>query len=352
MSEILKTLLAKAIGLPPPSISTSLRPPLDAQNNRLWDVWVGKRHLIAKEFLKPAEYQDAPVREYRALKLLSPMDIAPQPVLFLPHAEPVGPIVVYEFMEGEMWDRYRPTAVELGQLAEVWLEMNAVPKADLWMSRGYERPFDEVETRFRNAFRAYGAWASEKFPPGRRVAELCLVLLNSRHAVTRELAEHDPPLCFCRSDPRLANVIRRPDGRLGLVDWEDSGLRDPARDLADIVLHANQEDLLSPDEWEAFLQPYIGVRGISDPNLVHRTRLYMALFPIFWLAVLMRDGLRRVGTERLAGWEVNGLPANQRLRRYLARGLAWPEMDLKERIEELADLEFFPGTSKVPAPPD
>ena len=138
-------------------------------------------------------------------------------------------------------------------------------------------------------------------------------------------------------------MIRRPDGRLGLVDWEDSGLRDPARDLADITFHANQEDLLSPNEWQAFLQPYAAVRGQSDPALLHRTHLYAALFPIFWLAVLMRDGLRRVGTERLAGWKVNGLPANWRLRRYLARGLAWPEMDFSDEIEELAGLEFFPS---------
>jgi thiamine kinase-like enzyme len=28
---------------------------------------------------------------------------------------------------------------------------------------------------------------------------------------------------FCRADPRFANVITRPDGRLAMVDWEDSG---------------------------------------------------------------------------------------------------------------------------------
>ena len=343
MSETLEAALAEAIGSPASSMSVSIRPSLNSQSNHLWDVWVGKRHLIAREFLKPAEYQDAPVREYRALNMLAPMDIAPQPVLFRPLAETVGPIVVYEFMEGEMWDRYRPTAAELCQLAEVWLGMNALPTADLWMSRGYERRFGEIEAGFRAAFRDHGTWAGEEFPTGRRAAELCLALLDSRHTVIRELGERNPPLCFCRSDPRFANVIRRPDGRLGLVDWEDSGLRDPARDLADIIHHANQEDLLSRDEREAFLQPYVAVRGRSDTDVLHRTHLYLALFPIFWLAVLMRDGLRRVGTERLSGWEVNGLPANRRLRRYLARGLAWPEMDFSGKLGELAGLEFFPS---------
>jgi len=61
------------------------------------------------------------------------------------------------------------------------------------------------------------------------------------------------PECFCRSDARFANVIARPDGRVGLVDWEDSGLRDPARELADLLHHPNQEDLIDAEGWQPFL---------------------------------------------------------------------------------------------------
>jgi hypothetical protein len=35
--------------------------------------------------------------------------------------------------------------------------------------------------------------------------------------------------------------------------------------------------------------------------------------------------------------------ANERLRRYLARGRAWPETDFAEQLEELADVTFFAG---------
>jgi hypothetical protein len=35
------------------------------------------------------------------------------------------------------------------------------------------------------------------------------------------------PVCFCRSDARFANVIARRDGRVGLVDWEDSACATP-----------------------------------------------------------------------------------------------------------------------------
>jgi hypothetical protein len=241
-----------------------------------------------------------------------------------------------------MWDRHRPTPAELNRLAELWLKMNAIPTGDLWLSRGHERSFDEIEARFRAAFETYAAWVEAEFTPGSRAADLCLTLVENRQAVARELAGDEPVLCFCRSDPRFANVIRRPDGRLGLVDWEDSGLRDPARDLADLVTHPNQEDLLAPDEWQPFLQPYLAARSRFDPNLPGRMQRYLALFPIFYLALLIEQGVRLADAGRLARWSVNEMSANERLRRYLARGLAWPQSDFSEQMDMLAEIIFFP----------
>lgn len=338
MSDTLEVAVIRATGLAPTDIRISPRAPLGYQSNRLYDVWANGRHLIAKEFLRAEELQDAPAREFRALELLARFDIAPRPVFFDPA---LGPTVFYEFMEGEMWDRRRPIAADLSQLAEVWLKMNAVPTDGLWMSRGYERSFHEIEINLRARFQAYADWADAEFKPGRRAVGLCLDVLNKSRAATNELAECKPLLCFCRADPRFANVIARPDGRLGWVDWEDSGLRDPARDLADLVTHPNQEDLLSLDEWQAFLQPYLAVRGQLDPQLAHRMHLYLAIFPIFWLTVLMNQGVKLARTGRLANWTINGLPANERLRRYLARALAWPQVEFQ--LETLANVEFFPA---------
>jgi aminoglycoside phosphotransferase (APT) family kinase protein len=173
-----------------------------------------------------------------------------------------------------------------------------------------------------------------------------LALLKRRRPAARELDESDPPLCFCRSDPRFANVIARPDGRLGLVDWEDSGLRDPARDLADVLLHPNQEDLFTMDEWQAFVEPYVAGRGEMDPGLAHHAHLYRPLFCAFWLAALIRGGLARARTGRLAGWQVHGMAANERLRRYLARGVAWPEAEFCGELEALGEVSFFPDRSQ------
>lgn len=343
MHEALAAIVARATGLDPAAVHIAPRLPLDHQSNRLYDVWASDHHLIAKEYLQPDEFCDAPIREYRALELLRPLHIAPTPVHYEPSTTPaLGPIVVYEWMEGEMWDRHRPTETELAQLADVWLRMHTVSVEGLWPSRGYDRPLHEVETSFRARFQTYAGWVEAEFPAGQPAVDLCFTVLHRCRSVIDELAGCDPLLCFCRADPRFANVIRRPDGRLGLVDWEDSGLRDPARDLADLVTHANQEDLLSPDEWQAFLQPYLAVRGMLDPNLLHRTHLYLALFPIFWLAILVSRGVGLAHTGQLANWTANDLPINQRLRRYLVRALAWPAIDFSSQLETLMDVQFFP----------
>ena len=171
---------------------------------------------------------------------------------------------------------------------------------------------------------------------------MCLGLVKRRRAVVDELAQGQPVLCFCRADPRFANVIERPDGRIGLIDWEDCGLRDPARDLADILTHPNQEDLLTRDEWQAFLQPYVAERAARDAGLLRRAHLYQALFPIFWLTVILNQGLRLAEAERWENWMVNGLPPHIRLRRYLARALAWPQLSFAAELEQLGEMAFFP----------
>jgi thiamine kinase-like enzyme len=128
---------------------------------------------------------------------------------------------------------------------------------------------------------------------------------------------------------------------LGLIDWEDSGLRDPARDLADLITHPNQEDLLHRNDWQAFLTPYLARRGQLDATIQARLHLYLAIFPIFWLAILLEHGIQKARKGTVSGWHTNRLPTNERLRRYLARAQAWPDMDFHQQLAALESIEFF-----------
>ena len=107
MLDSLKAIATQAAGLPAAEIVLTSRAPLAHQANRLHDFWAEGRHLILKEYLLPDEKHEAAAREYRALGLMTALDLAPRPVFY---DAALGPAVVYEFMEGEMWDRSKPTA--------------------------------------------------------------------------------------------------------------------------------------------------------------------------------------------------------------------------------------------------
>lgn len=343
MDQQLLAVVQAVTGVTPSPEQLTLRKALEVQSNELYDLRVNNRHLIVKRFLKADELTVAPLREYRSLQLLAPYDIAPQPVFYDPA---LGPIVVYEYLAGAMWDRRRPNPTQLTRLAALWLTMHALPTAGLWFSNGYERNSADVEATFRASFRQYATWSADHFPPGALAATQCLQLLDQAYAVFQQIESYTPELRFCRADPRFANLIERPNGRLAYVDWEDSGLRDPARDLADLITHPNQEDLLTWDEWQPFFQPYLAVHLPTDPTMLERMRLYLAVFPLFWLSVCLRIGVKLAVAGQVTRWQINGLPANLRLQRYLARALTWSSADVTEGLTKVRHLVFFPEQEK------
>jgi thiamine kinase-like enzyme len=199
---------------------------------------------------------------------------------------------------------------------------------------------NEIAARLRAPLQAYASWAEHNSLQFRHSARLSLEVLDRSFANARRFVSTDTPLCFCRSDARFANVIARPDGRLGLVDWEDSGLRDPAVEVADLLMHPNQEDLLSGAAWQPFLSTYIQSRH-ADPGFEGRLQGALALFPIFWLGILLQDGMQRGAFGTLDAWQINEVEPNVRLRRYLARAQAWPDPDPAAALANLGDIIFF-----------
>jgi Ser/Thr protein kinase RdoA (MazF antagonist) len=326
-------------------IRITIRTPLEHQSNHLYDLWVNDTHFILKEYLKQEEWAEAPLREYQALDLAAGLDIAPRPVTMMDAIGVYGPMVIYEYLEGTMWDRGRPAPAELEKLADIWLRMNSIKSDDLWLSRGSDEDLLAIFARIRDRYVQYSVWAQTNFPVAMPAAQDCLELTDARRAVVELLTSLAPVMCFCRADPRFANVITRPDGRLAMVDWEDSGLRDPARDVADLMTHSNQEDLLTSAEWQSFLEPYLAARGAVDPEIVLRSQLYLAIFPLFYLAVLVGHGMERWQSGRLDGWRINTMAPNVRLGRLLARAKAWPAEPTSEHFAAHSATAFFPASA-------
>ncbi len=339
MTPAIKTTLANVLDVPETAVHLTLRPPLEYQSNRLYDLRAAGRHFIAKEYLKPDELETAPAREFQALHRLAELDIAPRPIFYDPG---LAPVVVYEFMAGEMWNRQRPSPAQLGQLAALFAQLHSISTEGLWTSRAYEQTLAARKMGIKASFQGYAAWA-ETAPHLQPLVEICDGLLLKYDLIAQELADYRPPLTFCRLDSRFANVIARPGGRLGLVDWEDSGLGDPALDLADLRMAANQEDLLDGVGWEALIRPYLATRASQDPTLERRLKLYVGILAIFWWGLLLPVGVQKAQNGQLASWQVNGMGANRRLHRYLARALAWPRLNFAAELNQLKGLEFFPG---------
>jgi hypothetical protein len=244
-----------------------------------------------------------------------------------------------------MWDRRCPSPDELAALAETWLRLHAIPAEHVWESRTLSLSMVVRYASFKQRFLAYRDWTERAYPAGQDGAAFCLDVLERRWPQVYELEDLgklEPPRYFCRSDARFANVIARPEGRLGLVDWEDCGIRDPAREVGDLMHTANQEDIVGPEQWQAFLRPYLGALTPRDPHLPRRIELYRSNYPIYWLAAMFREGMRRAESGELGSWRINGMSPNLRMRRYLARALAWPNGEIAEQLAGLAGVDFFP----------
>lgn len=341
-AHTIANLAGRVSGVSVDRIQVTVRAPLAHQSNRLYDIYFDQQHWIAKEYLNEDEFADAPRREYESLRLVASLDIAPTPIHYEPCSDYIRPIVLYHYMQGAMWDRRAPTESDLSRLAQVWLTMHQVEKNGLWLSRGQETSLGQALLRIKQKLHAYRDWAQQFYVSGIRAADWGLEILKKRETDLAVFSGMKQELVFSRADPRFANVIERTEGTLGYVDWEDAGLRDPARDLADMMIHPNQEDLVSENLWQAFFDPYYAEREKYDPQIKERTHLYYGGASLVWYAGLLDFGVRRASRGDLPGWQINGIPANQRLRRYLARCWAWPDGNLDDELETLSDFCFFP----------
>ena len=159
------------------------------------------------------------------------------------------------------------------------------------------------------------------------------------------LDKYPTQLRFSKCDTRFANIISRPDGRVGMVDWEDAGLLDPARAVADLMVHANQEDMLLNEDWTPFRKAFYAGTHAVDPTMPERVALYEVLLSCAWLGLFCIIGVQKSDYEDLSQWRANGgVLVNDKIRRYVARILAGPSGTPQAYLPNLEQLTCFPPT--------
>jgi Phosphotransferase enzyme family len=102
------------------------------------------------------------------------------------------------------------------------------------------------------------------------------------------------------SDFGFHNALRRPDGRLAFVDFEYFGWDDPAKAVADVMLHAG---MALPDH---LAQRYrVRVQAAlqsSDPGFAARLDLYLPSMVVLWCLIMLNEFLpERWARRTLAG---------------------------------------------------
>lgn len=123
------------------------------------------------------------------------------------------------------------------------------------MSRKYEQI---ARSRFIAFYRGYKAIRERVF------------------ALERLLKAMGTPLRACHNDLVPENILEV-DGRLQLIDWEYSGMNDPAWDVASFLLECE----FSEAEESMFIDRYLGSEEVRE-RFVIRVRAYMILQDFLW----------------------------------------------------------------------
>jgi hypothetical protein len=121
------------------------------------------------------------------------------------------------------------------------------------------------------------------------------------------------------SDFGFHNALRRPDGRLAFVDFEYFGWDDPAKAVADVMLHPGMG--LPQDLAQRYRSRVEQELGSSDPGLSLRLDLLFPSMVLLWCLILLNEFLPERWTRRAIAGERDDRKAAEAIQLQKARDL-------------------------------
>ncbi len=201
--------LLRAEGLLQPRGAPRMSPFAGGYWNQVWRLQDVLRDWVVKVFDHRAERRLFPIlpdSEARAMKVLSGLDLAPDPVAYLPRAGERPAVLVYGFHEGEAW---QSGAARVARLL----------KRQHGLSLDGFRPLATDPA----AILAQGDWLIRDLEDDALVARLGAMRPDP-------ILLPAPRRAFVHTDAGPGNLIEGPRG-LRLIDWQCPGMGDPAEDL-------------------------------------------------------------------------------------------------------------------------
>jgi thiamine kinase len=198
--------------------------------NDVFRIVAGDDDLVLKHFggtrVASTLFPIMPESEARALQVLSGRDVAPEPVGFWPAAQDHGPVLVYRFVPGTMWQG------DMAEAAALLARIHATPAGDFrFMPVTPQEVLDDADRLPR--------------PPEDDPAWQRLMALRPAVAAV-------PPLerrVLIHADCSAGNMIAGPDG-VRCIDWQCPGMGDGAEDLFSFLSPAFQI-LYDREPWQS-----------------------------------------------------------------------------------------------------
>jgi aminoglycoside phosphotransferase (APT) family kinase protein len=321
-------------------------------NNAVYRVRVAGEQFGCKLFVTDERRRAA--REWAALSTLhaAGLKMAPRPVTLAADGPLPQPVIVYHWVDGTPFSTPTPTAGDLIALVQTLQQVHYAPRAaGHALLPAWHQPasYADYLAEIIAAHEKIAAWAKAISGAGKApkdalpswllgLAELLPLMEQAAQGAAAVVGRAASDGCYplpalVRVDGNLDNVLRTADG-LMLIDWEYSGLGDPAYDLAE--LRWSPRALAAPAAaWETALATY--QPSAADAGFAERLAVYNRLVPAWWVGRsvlhLLEGAGQMGGRKRLAPVPARFYKSvRKQLDRYLAAlGLmAPPEGDERE----------------------
>jgi Phosphotransferase enzyme family len=280
-------------------------------NNRVYQlVGDGQRALLKFYDTAEAGRQDRLVQEYAALEFLSGLGFAEvaRPLA----VDRARSCAVYEWIDGVTPG---PAGeADIDQMADFFARLQTVrdrqgASAIGPASAGCFSPkmvADQVKDRLSrlataiSSGTAVAAFVAGSLTPAAddAVERLRIGCSNAGIAFAERLRPE--ALALSPSDFGLHNALRRADGRLAFVDFEYFGWDDPAKAIADVMLHPGMS--LTEELAHRYRARVEQALQASDPMLPLRLDLFFPAMVVLWCLILLNEFLpERWARRKLAG---------------------------------------------------
>ena len=246
--------------------------------NSVWRVDTPERCLVAKEFAKPMTgtlFPNLPEDEAEALRRLEGLDVAPELVGFWPDAS----LLVYDFVEGEMWD---------GDMASV---------AQLLLRKEAADP---------TGFRSVPLTIPDIIAEGDALFARCI---SPPDVIPPPQAKVPPPQKLSLIHTDIGVNLIGAGSNLRLIDWQCPAIGDICEDIYSFLSPAFQilgeraplTDAQAGDFWDALARPDLEARyELLRPAYAWRFAGYCA-----WRAEVLEDAEICARYRRALGEELS-----------------------------------------------